>query len=117
VLTFQAEWNWSDIDRATLGRLVRNNGDWAERNSDGSSRFAQLYSTLVLDRRQHGTLELTGLTTAVTGADQLVRTSWTPSTTASAHLAPGRRSGNRGWSSRSTRPAWLGSIWRTRSSN
>jgi hypothetical protein len=73
VLTFQAEWNWRDIDRARFGRLVRNYGDWTERNSDAPSRFAQLYSTLVLNRRQHGTLELTGLTTAGTGADQLVR--------------------------------------------
>jgi hypothetical protein len=73
VLTFQAEWNWRDIDRATFGRLVRNYGDWTERNSDASSRFAELYSTFVLNRRQHGTLELTGLTTAGTAADQLVR--------------------------------------------
>jgi hypothetical protein len=73
VLTFQAEWDWRDIDRAAFGRLVRNYGDWAERNSDASSRFAQLYSTLVLNRRPHGTIGLTGLTTAGTGAGRLVR--------------------------------------------
>jgi Berberine and berberine like len=39
---------------------------------------------------------------------------WTPSTTASAHRAPGRRSGSRGWSSRLTRrPAWPGLILTT----
>ena len=119
VLTFQAEWNWRDIDRARFGRLVGNFGDWTERNSDASSRFAQLYGTLTLNRRQQGTLELTGLTTAGPDADHLVR----------EHLgavnerrrrtrAPGRRNGKRGWSSRSTRrPAWPELIWRTRSSN
>jgi aclacinomycin oxidase len=73
VLTFTAEWNWRDIDEATFGRLVRNYGHWTERNSDAASPSAELYSTLVLNRRQHGTLELTGLTTAQTAADQLVR--------------------------------------------
>jgi FAD/FMN-containing dehydrogenase len=73
VLTFKAEWNWRDVDQAAFGRLVRNYGEWAERNSDASSRSAQLYSTFVLNRRQHGTLELTGLTTAETAGDQLVR--------------------------------------------
>src|SRR6266545_1984547 len=72
VLTFQAEWNWRDIDRARFGRLVRNFGDWTERNSDASSRFAQLYGTLTLNRRQQGTLELTGLTTAMPDPDHLV---------------------------------------------
>ena len=69
VLTFQAQWNWRDIDRVTFARLVRNYGDWTERNSDASSPFARLYSTLVLNRRQHGTLELSGLTTAGTPPD------------------------------------------------
>jgi hypothetical protein len=73
VLTFTTEWNWRDIDEAAFGQLVRNYGDWSERNSDASSRFAELYSTLVLNRRQHGTLELTGLTTAGTAADQLLK--------------------------------------------
>jgi FAD binding domain/Berberine and berberine like len=73
VLTFKAEWNWRDMDRTTFGRLVGNYGDWTERNSDASSRFAELYSTFVLNRRQHGTLELTGMTTAEAAADQLVK--------------------------------------------
>jgi len=72
VLTFNAEWKWRDIDRATFGRLVRNYGDWTGRNSDASSRFAQLYSTLVLNHRRQGTIELSGVTTAGTGADRLV---------------------------------------------
>jgi hypothetical protein len=72
VLTFQAAWDWPDVDRAAFGRLVGNYGGWAERNSDASSRGAHLYSTLVLNRRQQGTIEFTGLTTAETGAEGLV---------------------------------------------
>jgi aclacinomycin oxidase len=73
VLTFKAEWNWRDVDEAAFRRLVRNFGDWTERNTDVSSRFAELYSTFALGRRRHGTLELSGLTTAGTAAEQLVK--------------------------------------------
>ena len=118
VLTFQAEWNWRDIDRATFGRLVRNYGDWTERNSDASSRFAELYSTFVLNRRQHGTLELTGLTTAGTAGDQLVKEHLDAVNEGVGAPCAWSTKRNRGWSSRSTpRPAWQGRIWKTRSSN
>ena len=72
VLTFTAEWSWQDIDQAAFIRLVRNYGDWCERNSEPAARSAEVYSTLALGRRQHGTVEVTGLTTAGTEADQLL---------------------------------------------
>ena len=72
VLTFKAEWNWQDIDQPAFTRLVRNYGDWCERNSEWGSRSTELYSTLALGRRQHGTVEVTGLTTTGTEADRLL---------------------------------------------
>ena len=72
VLTFKADWNWQGIDQPAFARLVRNYGDWCERNSEWGSRSTELYSTLALGRRQHGTVEVTGLTTTVTEADRLL---------------------------------------------
>ena len=48
VLAFRAAWNWDDIDEAAFTRLVRNFGDWCERNSDADSPYAKLYSMLFL---------------------------------------------------------------------
>jgi hypothetical protein len=72
VLTFKAEWSWQHIDQAAFARLVRNYGDWCERNSEPGTRCAELYSTLALGPRRHGTVEVTGLTTAGTAPDSLL---------------------------------------------
>jgi hypothetical protein len=72
VLRFRATWDWGDIDRDAFRRLVRNYGTWAETNSRPESRAAQLYSTLVLGRRPHGPIEVSGLITAETAADELL---------------------------------------------
>jgi hypothetical protein len=45
---------------------------WCERNSEPDSRSADLYSTLVLARRQHGPLELSGVVTDGAEADRLL---------------------------------------------
>src|SRR6266576_3958042 len=37
ITTFKAEWNWSDIDRASFARLLRNHGTWSEQNSGADS--------------------------------------------------------------------------------
>src|SRR5712671_6555248 len=66
VLTFRVAWNWEDIDEAAFTRLVRNFGDWCERNSDAGSPYAELYTLLFLRRRQYGKLEMKGLSTAGT---------------------------------------------------
>ncbi len=71
VLTFRAEWNWEDIDEAAFTRLVRNHGDWCERNSGADSPYAKLYSLLLLHRRQYGKLEMKGLSTAEAEAERL----------------------------------------------
>jgi hypothetical protein len=72
VLTFKTAWNWPEIDERAFTRLVRNYGDWGERNSEPDAPSAQLYSTLVLGRRQHGPLEISGLVTAGAQADRLL---------------------------------------------
>jgi hypothetical protein len=71
VLTFRAEWNWKDIDEAAFTRLMRNHGDWCERNSGADSPYAKCYSLLLLRHRQYGKLELKGLLTAGAEAERL----------------------------------------------
>jgi FAD/FMN-containing dehydrogenase len=71
VLAFRVEWNWEDIDRAAFTKLMRNFGDWCERNSDATSPFAKLFSLLFLRRKQYGKVELKGLSTAGTDAERL----------------------------------------------
>jgi aclacinomycin oxidase len=71
LLTFRVAWNWEDIDEAAFTRLVRNFGNWCERNSDADSPSSKLFSLLLLRRRQYGKLELKGLSTAGAEAERL----------------------------------------------
>lgn len=72
VLRFKTEWKWEDIDERAFNRLVRNHGNWCERNSDADSPSADLYSTLILGCRASGKLEITGVITAGAEAEQLL---------------------------------------------
>jgi hypothetical protein len=72
VRTFTAQWDWQDLDQTSFMRLVRNYGDWCERNSQWGADGSELYSTLAAGRRQHGTVDVTGLTTARAHADRLL---------------------------------------------
>jgi len=71
VLTFRVAWRWEDIDEAAFTRLVRNFGDWCERNSGADSPYAKLFSLLFLRRREYGRLEIKGLSTAGAEAERL----------------------------------------------
>jgi aclacinomycin oxidase len=71
VLAFRVGWNWEDIDEVAFTRLVRNFGDWCERNSDADSPYVKLYTLLFLRRRQYGKIEIKGLSTAGTEAERL----------------------------------------------
>src|SRR5678816_841041 len=42
ISTFKAEWNWSDIDRSSFERLLRNHGRWSEQHSGAGSPYASL---------------------------------------------------------------------------
>jgi len=67
IATLRAEWDWSDIDEATFGRLLKNHGAWSERNSDAGSPSASLYSLLMVQRQQAGNIVIRCMSTA--GAD------------------------------------------------
>jgi hypothetical protein len=72
VLTFTAQWDWHDFDQASFTRLVRNYGHWCEQNSGWDAPGSELYSTLAIGHRQHGTIDVTGLITAGTRPDRLL---------------------------------------------
>ena len=72
VLTFNAAWNWRDVDELAFTRLMRNFGIWCEHNNAADTPAATLYSTLALGHCQHGTLDLSGLVIAGADADRLL---------------------------------------------
>ena len=72
LLRFKVVWKWDDMNQTVFSRLMRNHGEWCEGNSSAESPFAELYSTLVVGRRQSGRIELTGVITAGTNAEKLL---------------------------------------------
>ena len=72
VTTFRAEWSWQDLDRASFRRLLRNHGEWCERNADGDAPAAALFTLLEVHRQQFGTIVTRGVSTAGDGAPQLI---------------------------------------------
>jgi len=68
ITTFKAEWSWSDLDRESFLRLVRNHGIWCERNSGADSPNASLWTLLQLHREQLGMIIVRGVSTAGDGA-------------------------------------------------
>jgi FAD/FMN-containing dehydrogenase len=64
IVTFKAQWNWSDIDQAAFARLLRNHGIWSEQNSNADSTFASLWTLFEIHREQFGTIVTRGLSTA-----------------------------------------------------
>ena len=72
LMTFQAEWSWSDVDQSTFLRLLQNHGAWCERNSGADSRNATLFSLLEIHRKQFGRIIVRGLSTAVAGAERQI---------------------------------------------
>jgi FAD binding domain-containing protein/berberine-like enzyme len=73
ITTFEAEWDWNEIDRSAFLRLLQNHGDWCERNSGASSRNATLWTLLEIHRRQFGKIVVRGLSTSATGAETQIR--------------------------------------------
>lgn len=63
ITTLRAEWDWSDVDEATFGRLLKNHGAWSERNSDAASPNASLWSLLMVQRQQAGSIVIRCLST------------------------------------------------------
>jgi hypothetical protein len=71
-LRFKATWAWEAINETAFTRLLRNHGNWCERNSTADSPYAKLYSTLFLPRRTAGKIEITGVITAGTESERLL---------------------------------------------
>jgi hypothetical protein len=72
VVTFKAEWDWKQIGEKDFAALVRNYGDWCERNSTADSPSARLFSTLFVGRPPHGTITARGVVTAGAESEQLI---------------------------------------------
>ncbi|MGK5637695.1 FAD-binding oxidoreductase [Streptomyces sp. URMC 126] len=52
VTGFTVSWPWKGLDRRSFTRLVRNHGEWHERNSAPGTRSAGLFSVLMLNTRR-----------------------------------------------------------------
>ncbi|HEX4935822.1 MAG TPA: FAD-binding protein, partial [Gemmatimonadaceae bacterium] len=72
ITTFGAEWSWRDLDRAAFQRLLRNHGEWCERNAGADVPAAALFTLLEVHRRQFGTIVTRGVSTAGDGAARLI---------------------------------------------
>src|SRR5262245_28583073 len=72
VLVFRSSWNWEHVDQQAFTTLVRNYGEWSERNSLADVPSARLSSTMFLWRRALGRLEIKGLCTDHSSAEAIV---------------------------------------------
>jgi aclacinomycin oxidase len=72
ITTFTAEWDWSDIDQSSFLQLLKNHGNWSERNSEPDSPNASLWTLLIVHRQQLGKIILRGLSAAGTAAERQI---------------------------------------------
>jgi hypothetical protein len=70
ITTFKAEWNWSDIDRSSFLKILRNHGEWCEQNSGADSPNASLWTLLEIHRKQFGKIIVRGVSTAGARAER-----------------------------------------------
>jgi FAD/FMN-containing dehydrogenase len=70
VVTLKTEWDWKSLDERAFTQLLRNYGDWCERNSGETSPYATLFSVLTAGRRGQGNIELRGMSIAGATAEQ-----------------------------------------------
>ncbi|MDH2427534.1 FAD-binding protein [Sphaerisporangium sp. TRM90804] len=54
VLSGTAVWSWNGMDRESFRRLLRNHGEWHERNSAPGGPYATLWGSLLIPGRQAG---------------------------------------------------------------
>ena len=72
VETFEADWQWNDVDEAAFKKLVSNFGDWCYRNAAPAIPANGLFSTLHLWNKVAGKIQLKGLIGDVEQADPLI---------------------------------------------
>ncbi|MFI7319173.1 FAD-binding oxidoreductase [Streptomyces venezuelae] len=74
-LAFRAGWSWKDLDARDFKTLMRNHGQWCERNSEPDSPYANLFSVLMVNTTQaagSGAVLAGVIDAAVPGARRLV---------------------------------------------
>jgi aclacinomycin oxidase len=69
ITTFKAEWSFGDLDRAAFSRLLDNHGRWCERNSFAQSKYASLWTLLMIHRKEFGKVVIRGVSTAGAAAE------------------------------------------------
>ncbi|MFC9975797.1 FAD-binding oxidoreductase [Spirillospora sp. NPDC127200] len=72
VLDFTLSWPWERLDQEAFGRLLRNYGEWGERNSAPGSPACALYGEFLLNTRSAGQITLIGQVAADSGAERLL---------------------------------------------
>jgi len=73
VTSFYASWPWKDLDQRSFARLVRNHGNWHERNSGPDSPYVGLFSILMLTSGKADSVTLAGqLDSSGRGAERLM---------------------------------------------
>lgn len=73
VVSFKAEWSWSDVSESVFKQLIGNYCDWCAANADPQSPFAKLYSVLTVGRPKcGGKVELHGMVTAGPDSERLI---------------------------------------------
>ncbi|MEU9872817.1 FAD-binding protein [Actinomadura sp. NPDC048021] len=71
VLTFTVDWPWEKLDREAFVRLLRNYGEWGERNSAPGSPMAPLYGEFIFSRPAENA-SLTGQVVSDSGAERIL---------------------------------------------
>ncbi|WP_433270931.1 FAD-binding oxidoreductase [Actinosynnema sp. CS-041913] len=71
-------WSWREVTEQSFHRLLRNYGEWHERNSAPDSRYASLFSPMLISRRNTGAdpggfAMVAMLDGSLPGADRLLR--------------------------------------------
>ncbi|MFC5749028.1 FAD-binding oxidoreductase [Actinomadura rugatobispora] len=72
VLKYSVDWPWEQLDRDTFVRLMRNWGEWGERNSAPGTAAAPLYGEFALQTKPAGSIGLAGQVAAGGGAERLL---------------------------------------------
>ena len=74
VVTLKAEWSWNEIGEREFTRLLRNFGEWCERNSDAGSPYATMFAVMTAASRQpQGKIELRAMSIEGAGAERQLK--------------------------------------------
>lgn len=71
ITTFRASWDWQSFDETLFSRLMQNFGEWCRQHSGPDSPYRQLFSTLFLNHRNLGKLEIKGICTGTEATQRI----------------------------------------------